>query len=62
LVLAVGLNPGRIEFGGSAVLQGRSILVQARAEERVSALRAVVREMSPPIGPRLDELLSSRPS
>jgi hypothetical protein len=56
------LNPGRIEFGGSAVLQGRSILVQARAEERVSALLAVVREMSPPIGPRLDELLSSRPS
>jgi V8-like Glu-specific endopeptidase len=61
LVLAVGLNPGQIDFGGNAVLQWRSILAEARAEERLSALLSVVREMRPPIGPRLDELLSSRP-
>jgi hypothetical protein len=61
LVLATGLNPGQIDFGGSAVLQWRSILAEARAEERLSALLGVVRAMRPPIGPRLDELLSSRP-
>jgi effector-associated domain 1 (EAD1)-containing protein len=31
LVLAAGLNPGHIDFSGSAVLQWRSILVEARA-------------------------------
>jgi hypothetical protein len=33
LVLAAGLNPGQIDFGGSAVLQWRSILAEARGEE-----------------------------
>jgi hypothetical protein len=61
VVLAAGLNPGRIDFGGNAVLQWRSILVEARADERLSALLGVVREMRPPVGPRLDELLSPRP-
>jgi V8-like Glu-specific endopeptidase len=61
LVLAAGLNPGHIDFSGSAVLQWRSILVEARAAERLSGLLSVVREMRPPAGPRLDELLSPRP-
>jgi V8-like Glu-specific endopeptidase len=61
LVLAAGLNPGQIDFGGNAVLQWRSILVEARAEERLSALLEVAREMRPPVGRRLDELLSPRP-
>jgi V8-like Glu-specific endopeptidase len=61
LVLAAGLNPGQIDFGGNAVLQWRSILMEARAEERLSALLDVVREMRPPLGSRLDELLGPRP-
>jgi hypothetical protein len=58
LVLAAGLNPGQIDFSGSALLQWRSILVEARAEERLSVLLDVVRVMRPPIGRRLDELLN----
>jgi len=61
VVLGAGLNPGMIDFGGSAVMQWRSILVQARAEERLTDLLVVVRQMQPPLGTRIDELLSAQP-
>jgi hypothetical protein len=61
VILGAGVNPGMIDFGGSAALQWRSILVRARAEERMPELLATVRRMQPPIGTRLDELLGPRP-
>lgn len=57
VILAAGLNPGLIDFGGNALMQWRSILVQARAQERVPDLLGVVRRVQPPLGPRIDELL-----
>jgi hypothetical protein len=61
VVLGAGLNPGMIDFGGSAVMQWRSILVQARAAERLPDLFGVVRDTQPPLGSRIDELISVRP-
>jgi V8-like Glu-specific endopeptidase len=61
LVLAAGLNPGMIDFGGSASLQWRSILVRARAQERIAALLDVIRESQPPLDTRIDELVRTRP-
>jgi hypothetical protein len=61
VVLAAGLNPGLIDFSGNAMMQWRSILVQARAQERVPDLLAVVRRVQPPLGPRIDELVVAQP-
>jgi V8-like Glu-specific endopeptidase len=60
-VLAAGLNPGLIDFGGNASMQWRSILVQARAQERVPQLLVAVRGIQPPLGTRINELLGARP-
>lgn len=61
VVESAGLNPGHVDFGGSAVDQWRSILTRARAEERLPALLSVVRGNQPPVAARIDELLSAQP-
>jgi hypothetical protein len=61
VVLSAGLSPGDVDFGGTARLQWRSILIRARAEEKVPALLGVVRQQVPALGRRLDELLAPEP-
>ena len=61
VVLASGLNPGLVDFGGSASMQWRSILIEARASEQMPNLIEVVRRLQPPLGPRIDELVSGQP-
>ena len=61
VILAAGLNPGLIDFGGNAFMQWRSILVQARAQERLPDLLGVVRRRQPPLGRRVEELLGAQP-
>src|SRR5208283_296353 len=50
------------DFGGNAAMQWRSILVEARAEERLPQLLAIVRQSRPPLGVRIDELIVPRPT
>jgi V8-like Glu-specific endopeptidase len=61
VVLVAGLNPGLIDFGGNAVMQWRSILVQARAQERLHELLSAVQGAQPLLGMRIDELLRAQP-
>ena len=61
VILASGLDPGSVDFGGSASMQWRSILTVARAEQRMPSLIQVVRRVQPPLGPRIDELISGQP-
>ena len=60
-VPAAGLNPGLIDFSGNASMQWRSILVQARTQERMPELLVVLRCTQPPLGTRIDELLGAQP-
>ncbi|MBO3748414.1 trypsin-like peptidase domain-containing protein [Streptosporangiaceae bacterium NEAU-GS5] len=61
VVLGTGLNPGAIDFGGSALMQWRSVLTEARAQERIESLLEVVRQTQPTLGVRIDELLGPQP-
>jgi V8-like Glu-specific endopeptidase len=61
VVLAAGMNPGLVDFGGSAALQWGSVLVRARGEDRVRPLLDAVRAAQPPLGRRIDELLGPQP-
>lgn len=61
VVLAAGLNPGEIDFNGSAALQWRSILTRARSRLLIGKLLAVVREREPLVAQRIDELAGPRP-
>src|SRR5690349_19996424 len=61
VVLDAGLNRGLIEFSGMTVMQWGSILVQARAQERLPEQLSEVRKMQPPLGARIDELLEVQP-
>ena len=61
VILAAGLDPSMIDFGGNARLQWRSVLDRARAEERMVDLFAVVRAIRPPLEERLEELTGPEP-
>jgi V8-like Glu-specific endopeptidase len=61
VVLSTGLDPGMVDFSGTARLQWLSVLDRARAEERIAELLAVVREMRSSLVARLDELTGPVP-
>jgi V8-like Glu-specific endopeptidase len=56
-----GLNPGMIDYSGSASLQWHSILARARAEDRMAILLDVVGRLEPPVRKRIDELVGAQP-
>jgi hypothetical protein len=61
VVLEAGIDPGMVDFSGTAALQWRSILMRARAEDRVPGLLEAVGRMQPTVRMRMDELLGPRP-
>lgn len=61
VILAAGLNPGQIDFTGDATLRWLSILVRARAQQRMAELFTAVRKREPMVAARLDELAAPRP-
>jgi V8-like Glu-specific endopeptidase len=61
VILSAGLDPGEIDFTGSAALRWRNVLTRARAEQRMDYLFQAVRKREPLVAARLDELAGPRP-
>jgi V8-like Glu-specific endopeptidase len=61
IVLDAGLNPGRVDFSGTATLQWRSVFMRARAQERITDLLAAIGAVQPPLTSRIGELLAPTP-
>jgi V8-like Glu-specific endopeptidase len=56
-----GINPGEIDYSGTAALQWHSILKQARSELRMDGLLAAVHKRMPLVAARIDELAAPQP-
>jgi hypothetical protein len=61
VVLDSGMNPGTVEFSGSAAVQWYSVLREARAQELLPEVLGSVRRRQPSLGRRIDELVGDIP-